>query len=206
MRERYIKSNDYREREKENMVKPIGFKRFLDNIMHRRDRYRQFVGISFIFLVSAAGAPKMVLFWIGASFVLLGSAVRLWASGHIKKNKSLATDGPYTYVRHPLYVGNILLGIGFSLASGLWWSAPLFIGILIAFYPHAIKYEDEKLHRLFKEDWVQWQKHTRALIPRFKSVTAAYGSWSFSQSLRQNGEPIIALILLFCLYYLYLKL
>jgi len=206
MRELYIKSNDYREREKENMVKHIGIKRFFDNIMHRRDRYRQFIGISFLLLVSAVGEPKTVLFWIGACFVLLGSAIRLWASGHIKKNKSLATDGPYTYVRHPLYVGNILLGIGFSLASGLWWSAPLFIGILVVFYPHAIKHEDEKLHRLFQEDWVKWQKHTRALIPRFKSATASYGSWSFSQSLRQNGEPIIALILLICLYYLYLKL
>ena len=62
MREHYIKSNDYREREKENMVKRIGFKRFIDDIMHRRDRYRQFLGISFILLVSAAGTPKAVLY------------------------------------------------------------------------------------------------------------------------------------------------
>jgi hypothetical protein len=59
---------------------------------------------------------------------------------------------------------------------------------------------------LFQEDWVEWRKDTRALIPRFKSITSSYGSWSFSQSLRQNGEPIIALILLICLYYLYFKL
>ena len=89
MREHYIKVNDYREREKEYMVKHIGFKRFIDNIMHRRDRYRQFIGISFIFLVSAAGAPKTVPYWIGASFVVLGSAVRLWASG-LSGNGSLS--------------------------------------------------------------------------------------------------------------------
>jgi protein-S-isoprenylcysteine O-methyltransferase Ste14 len=131
----------------------------------------------------------------------------MWASGHIKKDKVLATNGPYVYVRHPLYVGNILLGTGFTLASGLWWSLPLFILILIGFYPPAIRREDDKLHRLFKEDWESWSQQTRALIPRFKPLRSDQrGSWSFWQSLRQNGEPLIAVFLLFCLYFLYLKL
>ena len=188
------------------MANNIGVKRFLEDILHRRDRYRQFIGISFLILVSAAGRPLPALFWIGAAIAVIGSGVRLWASGHIKKNKALATDGPYAYVRHPLYVGNILLGIGFSLASGLWWSGPLYIAILVFFYPHAIKHEDEKLHRLFGEAWEKWQANTRALIPRFANDGGPSGQWSFMQSLRQNGEPIIALILVLCLYYLYLKL
>ena len=77
------------------MAKDLGVKRFMHDIKHRRDRYRQFIGISFIFLVTAAGSPTAGLFWFGVIIVLLGSAVRLWASGHIKKNKVLATDGPY---------------------------------------------------------------------------------------------------------------
>ena len=188
------------------MAKELGIKRFVHDIKHRRDRYRQFIGISFIFLVTVAGSPTVGLFWIGVVIVLLGSAVRLWASGHIKKNKVLATDGPYACVRHPLYVGNILLGIGFSFASGLWWSVPLFILILIIFYPQAIKIEDAKLNRLFGEEWEKWQAHTRALIPKIPPGGFSTGSWSFSQSLRQNGEPIIALILVLCLYGLFVKL
>ena len=188
------------------MIKDVGTKRLLDDIKHRRDRYRQFIGFAFIILVSAAGAPEVVFFWPGTIFIIFGIATRLWASGHINKNKALATDGPYGYVRHPLYVGNILLGIGFSLASGLWWSAPLFIAILIVFYPPAIKYEDAKLHRLFGEDWEKWQANTRALIPRFNSGGGPAGEWSFTQSLKQNGEPIIALLLLLCLFFLFIKL
>jgi protein-S-isoprenylcysteine O-methyltransferase Ste14 len=188
------------------MIKSIGFERFLHDIRHRRDRYRQFIGIMFIILVSAAGAPISGAFTAGSLFVVLGIAVRMWASGHIKKDKVLATDGPYAYVRHPLYVGNILLGIGFCLASGLWWSIVLFVGILLLFYPQAIRREDEKLHRLFGENWQIWRNNTRALIPKLRVEGRSGGDWSFYQSVRQNGEPIIALILLLCLYFLYLKL
>lgn len=187
------------------MEKGFGLERFVHDIRHRRDRYRQFVGIMFIILVSAVGKPSGLILVPGTIFVLLGIAVRMWASGHIKKNKALATDGPYAYVRHPLYVGNILLGIGFCLASGLWWSFPLFILIMLAFYPPAIRHEDGKLHRLFGADWENWRRNTRALIPKLHPETVSRGQWSFYQSLRQNGEPIIALILLLCLFYLYVK-
>jgi len=188
------------------MTRTFGLQRFLHDIRHRRERFRQFIGIAFVILMSASGRPTDVSFMAGVSLVLLGISARLWASGHIKKNKALATDGPYGYVRHPLYVGNIALGCGFAVASGLWWSLPLLTGILFAFYPPAIRKEDSKLHRQFQEVWVQWRKETRALIPRLTPYRSGrHGTWSFSQSLRQNGEPVIALFLAFCLYFLYLR-
>ena len=188
------------------MVKDIGIQRFLHDIRYRRDRYRQFIGIAFVVLVTVAGHPTTGFFWMGAVLVCCGIAVRLWASGHIKKNKVLATDGPYQYVRHPLYVGNILLGCGFCLSSGLWWSGPLFILILLVFYPQAIQREDDKLHHLFKEDWENWRKQTPALLARMTWTYRPGGRWSFWQSLRQNGEPVIALFLFACLYYLFIRL
>jgi hypothetical protein len=114
------------------MAIAFGVQRFLHDVRHHRERYRQFIGISFVILVSVVGEPKGLLFFSGVVLVFLGIAARLWASGHIKKNKALATDGPYAYVRHPLYVGNITLGFGFALASSLWWSLPLLILILLS--------------------------------------------------------------------------
>ncbi len=189
------------------MAVDLGFQRFLRDIRYRRDRFRQFLGVFFVILVSAAGDPKEGLFVAGVVLVSLGITMRLWASGHIIKNRVLATDGPYAYVRHPLYVGNITMGFGFALASGLWWSFPLYIVLLLAFYPPAIRREDEKLHRRFKDEWEQWRQRTRALVPSLKAYQPGQrGRWSFWQSLRHNGEPIIALFLLFCLYVLYYKL
>jgi protein-S-isoprenylcysteine O-methyltransferase Ste14 len=189
------------------MAIAFGLQRFLHDIRYKRERFRQFLGIAFVILVSTAGEPKKIFFFAGAVLVILGIAARLWASGHIKKNKVLATDGPYAYVRHPLYVGNLTLGFGFAIASSLWWSLPMLIFILLAFYPPSIRREDEKLHRMFKEEWEEWRKGTRALIPRLTSCRPAQrGSWSFMQSLRHNGEPIIALFLLFWLCFLSLGL
>ena len=189
------------------MERSFGWQRFLNDIRFHRERFRQFIGVFFVMLVSIAGTPDGYLFAAGSVLVILGIAARMWASGHIKKDKTLATDGPYAYVRHPLYVGNLTLGFGFATASGLWWGVPLFILTVIFFYPQAIRQEDEKLHGLFKEDWERWHKETRALIPRLTPFQPGQPSrWSFTQSLRQNGEPIIALFLLFWLYILSLGL
>ena len=186
------------------MAMVFGLQRFFTDIRYSRERYRQFLGIAFIVLVSLVGQPQMLLYSIGASLVFVGIAIRLWASGHVKKDKMLATDGPYAYVRHPLYVGNLLLLFGFSIASGLWWSFPLLIAFLLVFYPPAIRNEDAKLSALFKEEWEAWCEKTPALMPRFSQMNRRNrGDWSFNQSLRQNGEPVIALFLISCLYVLY---
>lgn len=185
----------------------LGIKRLLWDLRHRRERFRQLLGVLFSVVVSVLGQPKLpAVYWSGAGLTLLGILIRLWASGHVKKDKELATNGPYGFVRHPLYVGNICIGFGFCIASGLWWSYVVFLLLLALFYPPAIRQEDGKLHGLFGEQWERWAGTTRALIPRLTPFTRAGGSWSFSQSLRQNGEPIIAVFLALWLYVLALKL
>ncbi len=189
------------------MPMAFGLQRFLGDIRHHRERFRQFLGVAFIVLATVVGQPRFSLYMAGAAFVTIGAVIRLWASGHVKKNKVLATTGPYAYVRHPLYVGNLALLVGFALASSLWWTMLLMIGFLLAFYPPAIRYEEEKLRRKFQEEWERWRARTHALLPRLTPYQAGQrGDWSFRQSLRENGEPIIALFLLFCLYVLYTKL
>ena len=185
----------------------LGLRRLLWDLRHRRERFRQLLGVLFSVFVSLMGTPRQEIFWWGVGAAGLGILIRLWASGHVKKDRELATDGPYAYVRHPLYVGNILIGVGFCLASGLWWSGPLFIFFLLAFYPPAIRQEDAKLHGLFGESWERWSARTRALLPRLTPYQrSGVGHWSFGQSLKANGEPIIALFLLIWLYVLWYKL
>ena len=184
-----------------------GLKRLLRDLGHKRHRSRQFIGIAFLILLVVVGQPRIDWYPIGFVLSVLGIAVRLWASGHVKKDKVLATTGPYAYVRHPLYVGNHLIMVGFSFASGYWWSFVVWLALSFYFYPHTIRHEDRVLSRLFPGQWEAWAERTRALIPRI----TPYGSggtseWSFYQSLRQNGEPIIAVLLLLGLYVLYLRL
>ena len=155
---------------------------------------RQGLALILIVVLGLAGDPRWApLYWLGVSLVVLGEGVRLWASGHIVKNKELTTTGPYALVRHPLYVGNILLLAGFAAASGLWWSAPVVLALLLFYYPPAVEYEDHRLSRLFESQWREWAGHTRALIPNRRWRDAMRGDWSWRQSLIANGEPLIAL-------------
>ena len=186
----------------------LGFDKLAHDLVHRRYRFRQFVGVGFLFVLTFLGHPAenpisgRILFLGGAAFALLGILVRLWASGHVKKDKVLIITGPYGYVRHPLYVGNHLITLGFCLASGLWWSVLAWAVIGFFFYPGTIAHEDEVLHRLFGQSWERWRAVTRALIPRLTPYQpGAQGDWSFAQSWH-NGEPTIIAVLVLCFVYL----
>jgi protein-S-isoprenylcysteine O-methyltransferase Ste14 len=193
--------------EQKPLSERVGLKRFVHDLKHNRHRSRQFVGIAFLIVLTIVGQPTPDLYYWGAGFAVLGIAIRLWASGHVKKDKVLATSGPYAFVRHPLYVGNHLITLGFCLASGLWWSFLVWIALAFFYYPQTIAHEDKLLARLFPGQWEPWAKRTRALIPRLTPYRSNQTSeWSFQQSLRKNGEPIIAALLLLCLYILFRRL
>jgi len=170
------------------------------------EQSRQWFAIIFVLLVSLLGQPQDALLYAGTVIAFFGIAIRMWAAGYVMKNKELATTGPYAYVRHPLYVGNILLLVGYSLASSLWWAFVLMAALLWFYYPPTISYEDNKLRTIFGEDWENWSKDVHALIPSFgNKAGSAKSNWSFKKSLMQNGEPIIVAYLIGCLYLLYTK-
>ena len=159
---------------------------------------RQSIGIILV-SVFCYFAPLKPIFpsQIEAGYVIaiIGLMIRLIASGYVLKNKELSTTGPYSYVRHPLYTGNLILLLGLAIINGLWWS--FFVGFLFAifYYPTAIEYEDRKLKQLFPDDWPQWANKTPALWPKQGSKDTdrglSFNEWSFSKSLRSNYEPVI---------------
>ncbi|MCW8936286.1 MAG: isoprenylcysteine carboxylmethyltransferase family protein [Gammaproteobacteria bacterium] len=170
------------------------------------EQSRQWFAVVFVLLVSLLGSYDPVLFIVGGAIAAVGELIRMWASGYVMKNKELATTGPYAYVRHPLYVGNILLLVGFSIASTQWWSFVLMAGLLAFYYPPTISYEDNKLRGIFGEEWEAWSKNVNALIPTFGSKAGSLkSSWSFKKSLMQNAEPVIVVYLIGCLYLLYIN-
>jgi hypothetical protein len=162
---------------------------------------RQGLGLVIMLVYSLLAAPRLLSFVVGAMLAVLGMLVRLYASGYIIKNKQLATDGPYSLVRHPLYTGNLLMVIGFTFASGQWWTIPVSALFWWFYYPPAIEYEDRKLRDIFGEEWEQWSQTVPAVVPVSLKLRAAE-AWSFATSLRQNAEPVIVLYTLGLLWYI----
>ncbi len=184
----------------------FGLARLAHDLVYRRDRFRQLLGILLLVVLTIFGEPSKALILPGIVLTAIGEIIRMWASGHIKKDKSLATDGPYGFVRHPLYVGNFLISVGFLLAANLTWAYGVLLVFWVLFYPVTIRAEDGKLHGLFGEDWERWNAKTRALIPRLTPYSGKIGGgWSLRQSMNINGEPLIALFLAICLTVLHFR-
>src|SRR5262249_48649360 len=90
-------------------------------------RHRTAVPLPFAFALLLIRAGESAFSWtlVGAGVVLTaaGEALRLWAVHHIgaiSRTRSgrlgpLVESGPFALVRNPLYVGNVLLWLGFSL-------------------------------------------------------------------------------------------
>ena len=170
----------------------------------RRLRYheasRQVLAIVLMLWFSITAMPAELSLALGTPFIVAGTALRLFASGFITKNRELATDGPYAFVRHPLYTGNIAIVSGFAIASGQWWTVVIALAFFWFYYPTAIEYEDRKLHNLFGDRWLEWAGDVPALMPSFRNLgRAILGGWSFRKSLLRNGEPLIAVIIAVCL-------
>ena len=161
---------------------------------------RQFGAVALILLFALSAAQSSLPVAIGLPLALAGTAIRLYASGFIVKNKELATNGPYALVRHPLYTGNILIVCGFALANATWWALPLAALFFWFYYPPAIEYEDRKLRGYFGEHWEGWARNVPALVPALRNAAAMGGGrWSFAKSMWRNGEIVIAVYILACM-------
>src|ERR1700739_1984059 len=83
-------------------------------------RIRVPLGFAFAVLYFWLARPTWRGLALGAVLIVPGLLIRALASGHVRKNEALATSGPYAYTRNPLYLGSLLMGIGFAVAARSW--------------------------------------------------------------------------------------
>jgi protein-S-isoprenylcysteine O-methyltransferase Ste14 len=113
--------------------------------------------------------------YAGVGLFVFGSGMFVWArhtlgvnySGHlsVKEGQQLIQSGPYRVIRHPAYVGYLLmalgLAIGYSSLAGI-------ISILFALLPcmiYRIYIEDGLLAEHFGKQFDQYRRKTKRLIP-----------------------------------------
>jgi hypothetical protein len=125
--------------------------------------------------------PNALSLLLALPVVLGGEALRLWASGHIEKTRRLATGGPYAHTRNPLYLGSVLLALGFATASpARGWSWPR-RRTLLAFYPAVIGRRRASCARTFPEEYGLWARDRAALSPADQRRGAAADDLAWSR-------------------------
>jgi protein-S-isoprenylcysteine O-methyltransferase len=126
------------------------------------------------------GGP--VIEWVGVAFGACGIALRLWAvltlrerytkTLLIQQEHAIERGGPYRWVRHPGYLGSLLVLNGIALASGNWIVLLASSIATLSAYAYRIKVEDEMLVAALGEPYVQYRREVRALIPSLQGVTS----------------------------------
>lgn len=120
--------------------------------------------------------------------MMAGEFLRTWASGYIYKDQELATAGPYSIIRNPLYLGSFLIGLGATLLSGLLILLILYPFLFLATYLPLIQQEEEKLLKIFGESALSYMQKVPRLLPSFKSYKPPYQPWSLEQAVFRHKE------------------
>lgn len=107
--------------------------------------------------------------YIGETLVLVGGALILsgWYEVFYGPRDTLLTDGLYRYVRHPQYVGILLVTFGLLIH---WITIILVIlfPILVYLYYHLAKKEEAFLKEKFGDQFIRYKNTVPMFIPRFR--------------------------------------
>jgi protein-S-isoprenylcysteine O-methyltransferase Ste14 len=134
-------------------------------------RIRVPLGFAFALLYFWLARPTWRSLGIGAVLIAPGLLIRALASGHVRKNEALATSGPYAYTRNPLYLGSLLIGIGFAIGARSWWVGVVLIVMFFAIYMPVIRSEEAFLRERFPE-FEEYAKRVPRMLPRITSASS----------------------------------
>ena len=130
--------------------------------------------------------PTISSMALGACSVIAGEFLRLWGvaiAGSETRTTGpvggtfLITTGPFSYVRNPLYVGNMLLYFGVGIMANLPLFAFAALGYFFFQYSLIVSLEEEYLHKTFGDDFKQYC----AAVPRFFPAMSKYASGGHEQ-------------------------
>lgn len=128
-----------------------------------------------------ADLNERIIFWIAAALAIASALLRTWATSYLRaevmidstvRTERLVADGPYRFVRNPLYLGTILLAIGMaSMASRI--GAVVIVAGMILFLLRLINREEAALAASQGESYKRYLATVPCLVP---SLTARLSS------------------------------
>ncbi len=143
---------------------------------------------------------------------LFGLLIRCFTIGYSADNTSgrntkegqiactVNRTGIYSVVRHPLYVGNFFMWLGFACLSFNLWFIVAFVLFYWLYYERIMYAEESFLIQTYGKDYTDWSKDTPAFIPKFTKYTASKLSFSWIKIIRQEKAGILNLCLVYFLF------
>jgi protein-S-isoprenylcysteine O-methyltransferase Ste14 len=132
--------------------------------------------------------PTPLALALGLLPIALGEGLRLWATGHLHKNDALTVSGPYAYLRHPLYLGTLLIGSGFAIMAGSAIAAALWavfvLGYFAYYMPYKNRIETARLEAAYGDAFRRYAVAVPTLLPRLHPYRPLGGERAATQDWR----------------------
>jgi protein-S-isoprenylcysteine O-methyltransferase Ste14 len=111
---------------------------------------------------------------IGLAILVVAEVLRLAGvaaagAGTRRRSRAVAhliTDGPFAWMRNPLYFGNGLAWIGVAAITGIPWLVPAGVAAFAIEYGLIVRYEEGVLESLFGEAYLVYKRRTPRWIPK----------------------------------------
>ena len=110
---------------------------------------------------------------VGLALFVLGLAFAIWARVYIGRNwgtpmmkktgSELVTSGPYHLVRHPIYSGILVAGIGTAISLG--WAWLVLVALYGSYFIYSATQEEHYMTTQFPEAYPTYKRASKMLIP-----------------------------------------
>ena len=134
--------------------------------------------------------------------VVLGQLWRCWSAGYIglyrgenvKANK-LATTGPYALMRNPLYFGNFVIGLGWSVMAGVKGMIIFTVCFVILYAVIIIPHEEQFLSAKFGREYEDYCRRVKRFRPAKLALRDLKGNFDVSVLMRSEIHTIISTVI-----------
>ena len=156
--------------------------------------------------------PYEYVEYIGLAVAFVGLMIRIFTVGYSAKNTSgrntsggqvadvVNTTGIYSTVRHPLYVGNLLMWLGPAILVQNTWFIVAFIFTYWVYYETIMFVEEQFLRKKFGDVYLNWAENVPAFIFSFKNYISPKESFSLKKVIKKEKNGFAAIFLIFFIF------
>jgi protein-S-isoprenylcysteine O-methyltransferase Ste14 len=185
----------------------------LSDIRQTLFQYRSYTPFPFLFAMVLFARPIVPTLLAGLVLTLLGESIRFWGvayAGSLTRvtgsvgAPEVVIAGPFSYVRNPLYIGNILMYTGVGVMSNA-LTPWLVLTALVYFsiqYSLIVSLEEEFLEKEFGEGYLEFKKNVPRFLPRlqpYKHPNQEHQKPNWQEGVRSERRTFQAIVLVMLL-------
>jgi protein-S-isoprenylcysteine O-methyltransferase Ste14 len=183
-------------------------------------KYRSYTPLPFVFVMLLFVDSNITILIIGFIIAMIGESIRIWAVGYFGSvsratsqfvDASLITQGPYSYLRNPLYLGNIIIYLGLGIMSLSFFPyLQLFALVYFSFQYYCIVLsEEEYLSNKYNGLYENYRKKVKRffpkknLIPSEISSNLSFNLYAGFKSDKRSLQALLITAILILIFYLF---